>query len=91
MVNNNSSKLAICLDMFRDINGGASTKRIIGCIGYICGLVLAFMHYDESLVAIVLTSAVSLIIGTALEKKYDEEGNVVKATPSKSHKEIIYD
>lgn len=61
------------VEMFLDVNGEASTKRIIGFIGYISGLVLAFMHYDESLVAIVLTSAVSLILGTAFEKRYEHQ------------------
>ena len=73
------SAMATFVDMFLDINGGASTKRILGCIGYIAGLVLAFMHYDESLVAIVLTSAVSLVLGTALEKK-DLDNNTSKSS-----------
>lgn len=78
--------LEAIVDMFLDVNGGTSAKRIIGFIGYISGLVLAFMRYDESLVAIVLGSAVSLIIGTAFEKKYDECGNIVTPTTAKSSK-----
>lgn len=83
--------LATVVDMFLDVNGGTSSKRITGFIGYICGLVLAFMHYDESLVAIVLGSAVSLMIGTALEKKYDDCGNIVTPSVNKSTKSIKYE
>ena len=87
MASKNHPILMTIIDMFLDVNGGASTKRITGFIGYIAGLILAFMHYDESTVAIVLGSAVSLIIGTAFEKKYDAQGNeVLPCSSNKSDK-----
>lgn len=56
-------------DTFLDINGGTSCKRIFGCIGYICGIVMAFQRYDEGLVTIIIGSACSLMLGTVFEKQ----------------------
>lgn len=54
---------------FLDANGNASSKRVVGFIGYVCGMIMAFMKYDESTLALVLGSACSLLIGTAFERK----------------------